>query len=648
MKGLRELPLAQKLILTMMATSSVALLVASLSVFSYDVFAFRHSVATHLDSLGGIVGANVTAALSFRDPKSAGLVLQALHAEPHIVAAGIYDVNGRAFASYRRDSSSALALPTSPPAVGSHLEQGRITDCQPIVLDGETVGFVYLESDTQELHARRQRYVLFVVIFTAVSSTAAFMVALLLKRFISRPILELLQTTKTVSEQKNFAIRAVPYTKDELGLLAEGFNEMLGEIEKRDQALRTAHTESELFFNSVPSILIGTDNQGLITRWNPAAASTFALPAPGVRGKSLQSCGVHWLQTQAAEEIDSWLRVERSAHRVLMFAKDHETRFLDATISRVEFPNEKNAGFLITATDTTEKRHLEEQLRQAQKLEAIGQLAAGIAHEINTPTQFVGDNTRFLKESWNDIKELLSLCQIIGDQYAAGAVAPETISQLSQRIKDADLAYLLEQTPRAIDESLEGLGRVSKIVRAMKEFSHPGSSEKQAVDINRAIETTVTVARNEWKYVAEVRTHLDAELPLVPCFAAEFNQVILNLLINAAQAIGDVVGDGSSGKGTITVSTQRDGDGAEIRIQDTGKGVPEEIRSRIFEPFFTTKPVGKGTGQGLALAHSVIVKMHKGRIWFDSEVGKGTTFFVRLPLTDQTTETLASARPQES
>jgi signal transduction histidine kinase len=164
----------------------------------------------------------------------------------------------------------------------------------------------------------------------------------------------------------------------------------------------------------------------------------------------------------------------------------------------------------------------------------------------------------------------------------------------------------------------------------MKEFSHPGSEERHPIDINHVIETTVAVAHNEWKYVADLKTNLETSLPPVPCFAGEFQQVMLNLLVNAAHAIGDM--QGHNGKGTITITTTHDRDCAEIRVQDSGTGIAEEFRPRIFEPFFTTKEVGKGTGQGLALAHAVIVKKHHGNIWFETEVGKGTTFIVRLPL----------------
>jgi len=232
------------------------------------------------------------------------------------------------------------------------------------------------------------------------------------------------------------------------------------------------------------------------------------------------------------------------------------------------------------------------------------------------------------------VDSILSLCLRLHEQSLAGPLASDALAELLRRTEHADLPFLLREVPQAITQTLEGVQRVSKIVKAMREFSHPGSEEKCAVDINHAIETTIAVARNEWKYVADVHTRFAEHLPPVPCFIGEFNQVVLNLLINAAHAIGEVVRQETGRKGTITVTTTCDADWAEVQIHDTGPGIPEAIRGRIFEPFFTTKPVGKGTGQGLALAHSVIVKKHCGRIWFESEPGKGTTFFVRLPVAD--------------
>ncbi len=284
------------------------------------------------------------------------------------------------------------------------------------------------------------------------------------------------------------------------------------------------------------------------------------------------------------------------------------------------------------ARELREREMMELQLRQAQKLEAIGQLAAGIAHEINTPTQYVGDNTRFLQTSFQSLQQVLKAHEELLQAAKQNAVTPELIARTEQTSTDCDLAYLFEQMPEAIHESLEGIERISEIVRAMKEFSHPGGKEKSAADLNKAIESTVTVARNEWKYVADVKLELDPQLPPVPCFLGEFNQAILNLVINASHAIDDAAKQRPPGKGTITVRTRRDGDHVEVRVSDTGAGIPEAIRTRMFEPFFTTKPVGKGTGQGLSMIYGTIVKRHGGTVTFESEVGKGTTFILRLPI----------------
>jgi two-component system, NtrC family, sensor kinase len=294
---------------------------------------------------------------------------------------------------------------------------------------------------------------------------------------------------------------------------------------------------------------------------------------------------------------------------------------------------------VIVARDITERtkaeeerRQMEVQLRHAQKMESIGQLAAGIAHEINTPTQYIGDNTQFVQDAFRDLTVLLEAQGRLLEAAKQGAISAELVAEVEAAAAAADVEYLSEEIPKAIEQSLHGVQRVSKIVGAMKEFSHPGTGEKSAVDLNRAIESTLTVATNEWKYVADVVLDLDAGLPPVVCLPGEFNQVILNIVVNASHAIGDVVGDGSKGKGTITVITRQDGDDVEIRICDSGTGMPDHIRARIFDPFFTTKEVGRGTGQGLAIAHSVIVDKHGGTIHVESEVGKGTTFVLRLPI----------------
>jgi PAS domain S-box-containing protein len=287
-----------------------------------------------------------------------------------------------------------------------------------------------------------------------------------------------------------------------------------------------------------------------------------------------------------------------------------------------------------------EREELEIQLRQAQKLEAIGQLAAGIAHEINTPIQFVRDNAHFLKDAFNDLAKLLETYDRLAIAAKNSTMDPSLIAAVEETAAKADMDYLANEIPKALTQSLEGLDRVATIVRAMKEFSHPGVDEKQMIDLNHAISNTAIVCRNEWKYVAELVMDFDPNLPLVPCLPGEINQVILNLIINAAHAIADTMNEQNKKKGIIGISTKIEKDKVEIRISDTGTGIPEKYRDKIFTPFFTTKPVGKGTGQGLAISRSVIVGKHQGAIDFKTKCGEGTVFMIHLPLkTAQVSET---------
>ena len=282
-------------------------------------------------------------------------------------------------------------------------------------------------------------------------------------------------------------------------------------------------------------------------------------------------------------------------------------------------------------TEVEKSQRIEEELRLAQKLEAVGQLAAGIAHEINTPVQFVGDSVHFLREAGSD---LLRLVAHYREGVAALAAQPghaALLDAIASAEEEADLDYLREQLPRACERAIKGIDRVGDIVRAMREFSHPDQREKTPTDLNKLLQSTLAVARNEYKYVADVETDF-AELPDMLCHPGELGQVFLNLLVNAAQAIGEQIDNGGE-RGRIVVGTALDVDrtGVLVRIADNGGGIPENIRHRVFEQFFTTKAVGKGTGQGLAMARR-IVQRHGGHIDFDSQPALGTTFSLHLPL----------------
>jgi len=275
---------------------------------------------------------------------------------------------------------------------------------------------------------------------------------------------------------------------------------------------------------------------------------------------------------------------------------------------------------------------LQVQLAQAQKLEAIGRLAAGVAHEINTPAQFVRDNLEFLKSGAETLQHSARLHQELLAVVANGTADRALAAAQKEALAALDLDFVLAEVGKAASEGLEGIGRIASIVHALKEFSHPGGGSIGKIDLRRAIESTVTVARNEWKYVAQVETYIDPDLPTIDGYAGELNQVFLNLFVNAVHAIAEKTQGVDGDSGRIRIRARRHGDSVEIRFEDDGAGIPEAIRCKMFEPFFTTKPMGKGTGQGLALARSVVVGKHKGSIDFESRVGKGTAFILRVPI----------------
>jgi PAS domain S-box-containing protein len=280
-------------------------------------------------------------------------------------------------------------------------------------------------------------------------------------------------------------------------------------------------------------------------------------------------------------------------------------------------------GIIGVGFDITERKLAEQRLAQGEHLESIGRLAAGVAHEINTPIQYLNDSVYFIREAMQDL---------LAHNAKLAALLPAEAKEAAQ---DDDIEDLKADLPPALDRVVDGLGRIAEIVRSMKEFSHVDQREMSRVDLNRAINSTLIIARSEYKYVADVETDF-AELPQVVCHGGQINQVVLNLVVNAAHAIADKV-KGTSDKGVITVKTRVEDGFAVVSIQDTGGGIPEAIRKRIFEPFFTTKEVGKGTGQGLSIAHNVI-KAHGGSLDFVTEMGKGTTFYVRLPLSAEESE----------
>ena len=424
-----------------------------------------------------------------------------------------------------------------------------------------------------------------------------------------------------------------PFT--EIGQIAQKYNQVIEKIKKRENQLQISAMESRSVIDTAFDAFISTDSSGIIKKWNQRAEEIFGWSEEEVLGRGIDSLIVPEryrkdlrFSIEGAEDFSGFTKAKNKIE-CMVFNKDRHEIPVEISISPLL--NGEKITFNTFISDITERRNLQIQLNHVQKLESIGQLAAGIAHEINTPLQYVGDNTRFIQDS---MKELIPLMK----EYHVLSENPESeklsliLKQLEERYEENDVGYLLDEIPDAIEQSLEGINRVTKIVGAMKEFSHPGMSEKKMNNINKAIETTINVSRNEWKYVAEIETELATDLPLIPCYLNDINQVVLNLIVNAAHAIKDKLSESENNLGKITISSRMMGDSVEIRISDTGMGIPEEIRPRIFDPFFTTKEVGLGTGQGLSIAHTIIVKKHQGTIDFETEAGEGTTFIIRLPL----------------
>ena len=410
---------------------------------------------------------------------------------------------------------------------------------------------------------------------------------------------------------------------------------------KRSEEELKRHAEIlQTVFDNLPVMILLIDMKGKVVLTNRFLAKCLGWRTEEIRGAQEAFWGQLFSENL---EKEAFLRLlsEASGRSVDFQTRTKSGRNIQTSwaFARLSDGAALGIGQDITARKEAEEalkqehqkiRQMEAELRLAQKLEAVGQLAAGIAHEINTPMQYIGDSIEFLQTAFSDLTPIISAYRSVLDTVSASDNLQKRALQLKKQEEDIDLPYLSKQIPRALERSKEGVERVATIVRAMREFAHPDQSEKELQDVNRILQNVLTVSRNEYKYVAEVETDFDESLLPVPCHTGELGQVFLNLVVNAAHAIGDKVA-GTEQKGRIRVSTRSQGERVLIEIEDSGTGIPEKIRQRIFDPFFTTKPVGKGTGQGLAIARTIIVEKHAGTIHFESEVGRGTIFRIELP-----------------
>ncbi|MEP7306145.1 MAG: ATP-binding protein [Acidobacteriota bacterium] len=610
----------------------------------HDASTLRAHVLDDSAVLVSMIGANSSAALTFGDIAAGDDTLRALAGHDQVLMAAILLANGDVLSRYDRGPATRATTPQFDRAAVRRghtwhvFRDTTLAIATPVTLKGDVIGATYLELSLS--HLRTRTVTLWRTLALALVGTVilAGLIAWRFQRIVSAPLLRLTQITRTVTRSRDYSVRAVNEGDDEVGELVDGVNEMLDHIQRRDDILenhrlilertvdaRTAELKAnmerfKMLVESTHAVPWEIDTStSTFSYVSPQVTRLFGYEADALCGRSTLWDLVHpddraRVKSQLLSLADDGANVDFDCRVVAASQRVIDVRSVVSAHERGGVGSVVLRGITI---DVTQQKRLEFELRQAQKLESVGRLASGVAHEINTPVQFVSDSVHFVRDAMRDLALVLQ-------KYREGA------PDVAEAEADADLPYLLENVPKALDRSLEGLGRVAVIVRSMKQFAHPDQVEMTAVDLNQAISSTLIIARNEYKYVAEIETDL-GDLPLVICHGGDVNQVILNIVVNAAHAIGDIV-DGTDQKGRITVHTRRDGPSIVIRIGDTGGGIPDAIRGRVFDPFFTTKEVGKGTGQGLSIARAVILEKHGGDLTFETEVGRGTTFIIRLPV----------------
>jgi signal transduction histidine kinase len=594
-----------------------------------------------------LIAPQLRTVVAFDDKLTSREVFASFASDSDVTGLAVYRADGR------RIDGFGIYPETLAGTAGTAGLSGQIVVLTPVASAEGPRGTLYVSISAGALEQQRQRSAISAITIGIGALGVALLAATLLARPVAKRVAIIADTAGRVAQGNLDEPEVDPGADDEIGHLARAFNVMVAELRRqfleraqlaateqarlesvvatRTHELEESREQYRLVAESTNAIpftylldagqfsYVGPQAEKLLAHplamWREPGFLTLTLLPPDAVGPAMS-------KLQAPEQKGEF-EFECTA-----LAADGRRVQLRWVVTPGQSRGERCLHGLIL--DISEQRRLERELAQAQKLESVGRLAAGVAHEINTPVQFVSDSMHFVRDSMADVATVMQAYRrlhaaVVGDEPTA-ALATE----VADAERDADIDYTLEHMPKAIDRSLDGLERVTTIVRSMKDFAHPDEREMNAIDINQSIQSTLIIARNEYKYVAEVETAF-GELPPVVCHAGDINQAVLNVVVNAAHAIGDIVA-GTDQRGHIRVSTRADGDCVEIRIADSGGGIPEAIRNRIFDPFFTTKAVGKGTGQGLAIARSVITEKHGGEFTFETELGVGTTFVIRLPI----------------
>ncbi len=407
---------------------------------------------------------------------------------------------------------------------------------------------------------------------------------------------------------------------------------------ENDDLIASEKEELEVTLKSITDGVMTVDRNDIIISINKAAENIIGYTQEELVGKNIRyflnlifNDDENRLKDEAIKFMEFINPNDEKSDSFNIVTKKKESLVINISVNKLQNKNGDLTGYIYVIWDLTERLNVEKQLAFSQKMESIGQLAAGVAHEINTPMQYINDNNRFQKEAFSKFNDFIMKLEEKLITTKTNMSVKMLIEWYQTVRKELDIDFYSSEIPSAIGQSQEGIDRVIKIIKAMKDFSHPGQKDKNYANINNSIEVTSTISKNEWKYFADLKLELCNNLPEVLCTVDEINQVFLNIIINAAHAIDEAIKSGKKERGLITITTKNFAGFIEIIISDTGNGIKKENLDKIFNLFFTTKPVGKGTGQGLSIAHDIIVNKHSGKIFVESQVGIGSTFIIQLP-----------------
>jgi PAS domain S-box-containing protein len=428
----------------------------------------------------------------------------------------------------------------------------------------------------------------------------------------------------TGAEIRPFAVFGLPMSASELIEVVEQARE-IRYLRRADERGRRAEARMSAMIRSAPNGIVSLDTDGLVHDWNPGAEAIWGWSAAEAVGRPFWNFAIARYPSGIREEVSPVRAV-----RVEITGRRRDQSEFPAVLSLSAAEMVERVMYCAIVEDVTEARRLEVELRQSQKMEAVGRLASGLAHEINTPCQFMASQVQFLTEGFATLEQLLATYAELRHRAASDANLVEVVASVDAAEAAADLPFLREQAPPALASIGDGVRRISRIIGAMKDFARPDDHTWRPIDLNQSLMNTLLVLENETSAVAEVLTDYGS-VPLVCGYADDLNQAFFQILLNAVHAVADRRGDGQE-RGQIGVRTRAEADTVIVDISDTGVGIPEAIEGKIFDPFFTTKEVGRGSGQGLPVARSIVVDRHGGAVTFESQVGAGTTFHIRLPV----------------